>query len=1773
MKHTITKKFISIAICLALILSYLPNMVWGAEGDSGRVADPSTMDTWKQLFLPDPLNTENAGGVWTDKSVFTDASVFAGTGIRQHHADSFLVALSAIASTMTVTGMSNVPTDTMLVLDVSGSMNDDMDNNDVAEELVAAANTSIQTLLDTNKNNRVGVVLYSGPHAKGGATSDSDAVLILPLGRYTTGSDGEYLNYSVSRGGRENNTETVSLDADVVYEGTSRKPASGSKEVLGGTYIQKGIYLAMGQFTADGNVTTVEDPTVGTLSRKPIVVLMSDGAPTVGTTDFTQPNAINLGDGTYSDAAIGFVTQLTAAYAKAVIEDKYGCESLFYTLGLGTADDDIATSVLNPASSTTAVNDFWALYEETEVGDTFRVVDSKRQAGRLTKIQQALEQNYVDRYFSVSGTSDLAEGLKEAFQDIVGQIQLQSRYFPTLISGSEDLSGYISFADRIGRYMDVKAVQGILIDNTLYSGADLARNFAEGSNGGELGTYDNPTALGAEMVAAVRARLGLDSDDAARTLIGLAYQYGQLSYTDENNFSNYIGWYANAAGQFLGFWYEGMTTMPEPTGNVDTDPAFIIRSYGYLGAVDESHGVAASDMMYATVQIRESIATGEQLVAFAVPAALIPVVAYEVTLDQNGQVTFLEAIGAEHPIRLVYEVGLKDGIDPFTLHDVVDEDYLAANTDADGNVHFYTNQYEADNTTGYGKVNTYSYFNPSRQNEKYYYLEDAPVYADTTGTLYTGQAQPSGRLYRAYTVYVKDGSELRTEIRYRALSNDAMATAVRKDDGSWYIPKGNVHVNLDGYTVSKTANPTGTLPQTYVPFVDAHNHSVDEAGYEFYVGATLGNNGCLTLTPATGIALTKVLAPGATQTDRAFSFIIENLSDPADSTAYPARVLRSDGTTVEAEVQFAGGKATVSLRSGETIHIGGMEEGTRLRVEEEQTLEYVPENAVFEVTVQGGRLVQVTFINADRGTGNLTVAKEVLHSLGTDYQIPADKKFTVAVQLSGIGTANATFDVLLSDGAAASITTDGEGCFTLELAHDEQITILGLPVGTVATVTEPDPGTGFTAAYWEDGHAGDGVVTIADSTTVSVAVLNTYTPDEVYPVNVRLQGTKEFTTVARSWNGAEFTFLLQKWTEGGWETIATATVSEADPTFDFSDALSSQVFDAPGAYFYQVAEVNGGSTISGITYDATLHTFGIIVTDRDMDGRLEIDKVTAYHTGNEFGKNEDGDWFISISFHNYYNATGCSLTLDVLKELVNLSGSPLVSKAGFQFGLYDADGNLVATSGLTDGVGNARLTVQYTHAEVGLHTYTLKEIVPDPAVPGMEYDETAYTVVVEVVDHGDGTTSASIVSIDGEEEFSTPVFTNTYAPKAVDLSVDFVSKRLSGRDLVENEFTFELRDDKGNLVATGKNNAAGSVIFDKALHFDAVGTWFYTVAEVSADAGGITYDKTVYTILVTVTDAGGELHVSYSVLNVVGGTIVFENRYSAKETTHVIGGTKVLTGRVLLNEEFTFVLEQANEKGEIVEGGIRLLARNFTDGSFRFPEITFTDDGIYYYVVSEQAGGATAYGIRYDETRYLLAVTVTDDGKGKLEVSEVLVQILDGEQVEAIGFTNVYEPAPTSAELTGSKILEGKVLGEGDFSFLLHGSDETWAQGELLQTVQNGADGSFQFQTLTFESAGTWYYLVTELHGGETIDGITYDATVYRVKIEVTDDLKGQLHATVHIYDGDNVPQQTVVFTNVFTPGNPITGNLSLLRYAGMLILSTGAILTLTIFGKKKKEA
>ena len=423
---TTRKKFLSVVLSLLMVFSIMPTVTLSAYGTAANpeTADLSTIDGWKTLF-GDPqsgnISTKNAGKVWTDKSVFTDLLKSGDVTINATGENSMLVALSAMASNTSVTGTSSVPTDTMLVLDVSGSM--DKGHNKMASSMVDAANESIATLLSTNKYNRVGVIVYSGQSQS--SSNDDTAIVLLPLDRYETGSDGQYINYDLIERTYWQ-SEVVSVDNDTVIENTNTKPAAVSKNVTGATYIQKGIILAKEQFDKVSDIT-VNDPALGVVKRMPVMVLMSDGAPTLSSTDFTNPKEYNLGNGRTTSAAQGFVSQLTASYAKQAIEGKYNNDSLFYTLGLGVGNNAVAISVLNPVQSDNSINEFWRQYNNAAVGGTVTVSSGFGDIKKVTKIDESLSQNYVDGYFSVDTLTD--DDLKEAFKNIVKNIQLQSKYF------------------------------------------------------------------------------------------------------------------------------------------------------------------------------------------------------------------------------------------------------------------------------------------------------------------------------------------------------------------------------------------------------------------------------------------------------------------------------------------------------------------------------------------------------------------------------------------------------------------------------------------------------------------------------------------------------------------------------------------------------------------------------------------------------------------------------------------------------------------------------------------------------------------------------------------------------------------------------------------------------------------------------------------------------------------------------------------------------------------------------------------------------------------------------------------------------------------------------------------------------------------------------------------------------------------------------------------------------------------------------------------------
>jgi len=359
-----------------------------------------------------------------------------------------------------------------------------------------------------------------------------------------------------------------------------------------------------------------------------------------------------------------------------------------------------------------------------------------------------------------------------------------------------------------------------------------------------------------------------------------------------------------------------------------------------------------------------------------------------------------------------------------------------------------------------------------------------------------------------------------------------------------------------------------------------------------------------------------------------------------------------------------------------------------------------------------------------------------------------------------------------------------------------------------------------------------------------------------------------------------------------------------------------------------------------------------------------------------------------------------------------------------------------------------------------------------------------------------------------------------------------------GRDIIDGEFAFVIKDSAGNAVAQTVN-AGDKFTFD-ALTFDKVGEYVYTVSEVKGDKGGVTYDATVYTVKVTVTDDGNGKLVATAVGN---ESLKFTNNYASASVNVTLNGTKTLEGRDLAEGEFQFLLKDS-------EGTLLQTVTNDANGLFGFEPVEFVKVGEYVYTVIEVKGDKG--GVTYDATVYTVKVTVTDDGNGKL------VAAVEGG--DAINFNNLYSASGVTVTLSGIKNLVGKELAEGMFSFNLKDKD-----GNVLQTVTNKADGVIDFTAMEFDKAGEYVYTVTEVIGTES--GMSYDETVYTVKVTVTDDGNGKLVADVTV-SGDGV----IEFNNEYVPDTPQLGDESntFILYSAMLLSVIG--LAVLVFKKRKAE-
>ena len=450
-------------------------------------------------------------------------------------------------------------------------------------------------------------------------------------------------------------------------------------------------------------------------------------------------------------------------------------------------------------------------------------------------------------------------------------------------------------------------------------------------------------------------------------------------------------------------------------------------------------------------------------------------------------------------------------------------------------------------------------------------------------------------------------------------------------------------------------------------------------------------------------------------------------------------------------------------------------------------------------------------------------------------------------------------------------------------------------------------------------------------------------------------------------------------------------------------------------------------------------------------------------------------------------------TYSVSSVKVSLSGHKTLTGRGlkadeFKFQLKNAQGKVVSTA-TNDADGNFAFD-DLTFDAAGTYSYTVTEDTSNLPAGVSAVTAGSKSVTIVVTDNGDGTLSADVRK-DALE------FENSYEAGAAMVQLSF-AKTLSGRPtaLTDGEFQFQLKDEQDNVVATASNDAAGTVTFPR-MAFGEAGTYTYEVSEVVGSAAGVTYDAGVRKVTIKVADDGkGSLVAETS----VDGDTTFTNTYKAAPVSYGVTKdvkvSKTLTGRDLRAGEFEF---------ELVENGkVVATASNDAEGNVSFGALTYDEAGTHTYVVREAKGSLG--GVTYDASEHVVTVSVTDDGSGRLSAKATSA---DGQIV----FKNAYSAAPTSITFGGTKVLTGAELAAGQFAFQLKD-----AQGNVVATATNAADGSLVFEPVSLDAAGEYHLTLSEVNDAQ--DNVTYDDHVYQLDVTVADDGEGSLYVASYTVDG-----------------------------------------------------
>lgn len=677
------------------------------------------------------------------------------------------------------------------------------------------------------------------------------------------------------------------------------------------------------------------------------------------------------------------------------------------------------------------------------------------------------------------------------------------------------------------------------------------------------------------------------------------------------------------------------------------------------------------------------------------------------------------------------------------------------------------------------------------------------------------------------------------------------------------------------------------------------------------------------------------------------------------------------------------------------------------------------------------------------------------------------------------------------------------------------------------TVDDGAKTVSFYANKWSDGAMGDTVATFEPADTNRYYYFQKQTP---------IYTDKECTQPAKNSLADTGTYYYKDKFEEQGEN------GEAKPATAVIEFIGGDAAKFDGAI---VPDENGNLVFTvgtaRLAFIDELHTTKESVGGNKTDTATDVlnpkwnnisAKATATHVNSYLGNNG------KISYK--YDMTPVTVDTKDTKAGFDLTkvleGRDWTKEDTFEFGLTSENGAPIpesATAPVTasvtkddlDDKGKAVIdfgTIKYT--EPGTYVYRVSEKNAGTTVDGIAYSKNVAEVTVTVTPNKRGELSAA-VKVTWSEANETE-FKNVYTAEPVESSVTDkidVTKSLTGRDLTVGEFSFELReikDEDSELIETVKNAADGKVTFS-AIKYTEIGQHTYKLHEVKGNAGGIDYDDAVYTIVTTIADNGkGQLVATHELKDAKDvKSIEFKNAYTTNATEASLAGIKNLQVDDALTPaditgKFTFTV--TGEEGAPMPASTSV--HNDVDGKVDFGKITFTLDDLnkavgekpekrehtFTYTVTESGEVA---GVTNDaKPSREVSFTVTDDGKGNLRVSRKP----DGDA--AFTFTNTYNVTPVETsvteQITATKVLTGRDLKDGEFSFELVEGDKVVATGT------NDAEGNITMSAVKYTEAGEHTYTLREVNGGTTSKGITYSDTKYTIETTITDNGDGTLSAT-----------------------------------------------------------